>query len=177
LRTTPTINTKAANWPKTPAGQIRPNCASKYVCGPKEIKAIAAAARLNPRPAILASGSTIIAATAIETEAPKKGAIPNSGVALNRAAAPDSSGELGKTLSHAGREAVFPLLEKLILRAKSEGKLAFDGSAEAVGLYLDLLIGDQQIRRVIGRLPTPTAEFCDMRAKRAVTHLRQLLKP
>ncbi len=97
-------------------------------------------------------------------------------VALNRAAAADSSGELGKTLSKAGREAVFPLLEKVILRARSEGQLAFDTPAEAVGLYLDLLIGDQQIRRVIGRLPAPTAEFCDMRAQRAVTHLRQLLK-
>lgn len=96
-------------------------------------------------------------------------------VALNRAAAADSSGELGATLSKAGREAVFPLLEQVLLRARQEGHLRFTTSGAAVGLYLDLLIGDQQIRRVIGRLPAPTDEFCEARSQRAVTHLRQLL--
>lgn len=96
-------------------------------------------------------------------------------VALNRAAAADSSGELGATLSKAGREAVFPLLERVLLRARQEGQLRFKTSGEAVGLYLDLLIGDQQIRRVIGRLPAPTEEFCEARSRRAVSLLRQLL--
>lgn len=96
-------------------------------------------------------------------------------VALNRAAAADSSGELGETLSKAGREAVFPLLEQVLLRARNEGQLAFDHSGEAVGLYLDLLIGDQQIRRVIGRLPSPTETFCQERSRRAVRHLSQIL--
>ena len=96
-------------------------------------------------------------------------------VALNRAAAADSSGELGTTLSKAGREAIFPLLEQVLLRARQEGKLRFNASQEAVGLYLDLLIGDQQIRRVVGRIPAPTIEFCEARSKRAVSHLCQLL--
>lgn len=96
-------------------------------------------------------------------------------VALNRAAAADSSGELGATLSKAGREAVFPLLEQVLLRARDEGALAFDDTAQAVALYLDLLIGDQQIRRVIGRLPSPSKAFCQDRSERAVRHLCQLL--
>lgn len=96
-------------------------------------------------------------------------------VALNRAAAADNSGELGETLSKAGREAVFPLLEQVLLRAKADGQLTFQHPTEAVGLYLDLLIGDQQIRRVIGRLPSPSASFCNERAQRAVACLRQLL--
>jgi AcrR family transcriptional regulator len=96
-------------------------------------------------------------------------------VALNRAAAADSSGELGATLSKAGREAVFPLLEQVLLRARNEGHLTFGDSGGAVGLYLDLLIGDQQIRRVIGRLPSPSKSFCEQRAERAVQYLRQLL--
>ncbi|WP_299828497.1 TetR/AcrR family transcriptional regulator [uncultured Roseobacter sp.] len=96
-------------------------------------------------------------------------------VALNRAAAADSSGELGATLSKAGRETVFPLLEQVMLRAREEGQLAFERSGEAVGLYLDLLIGDQQIRRVIGRLPSPTPAFCAERAERALGHLSRLL--
>lgn len=96
-------------------------------------------------------------------------------VALNRAAAADSSGELGATLSKAGREAVFPLLERVLLRARNEGALIFDNSGEAVALYLDLLIGDQQIRRVIGRLPQPSETFCQERSARAVRLLCQLL--
>lgn len=96
-------------------------------------------------------------------------------VSLNRAAAADGSGELGATLSKAGREAVFPLLDQVLQRAKEEGQLTFEHSGEAVGLYLDLLIGDQQIRRVIGRLPQPSPAFCKERSERAVKHLRQLL--
>ena len=96
-------------------------------------------------------------------------------VALNRAAAADSSGELGATLSKAGREAIFPLLEQVLLRARQEGQLHFNASEEAVGLYVDLLIGDQQIRRVVGRLPAPTGEFCEERSQKAVSHLCQLL--
>lgn len=96
-------------------------------------------------------------------------------VALNRAAAADSSGELGATLSKAGRESVFPLLEQVLLRAREEGHLAFEHSGAAVGLYLDLLVGDQQIRRVIGRLPSPSKSFCAERSERAVHYLRQLL--
>lgn len=96
-------------------------------------------------------------------------------VALNRAAAADPSGELGATLSKAGRETVFPLLEKVLQRARSEGQLSFDETSAAVGLYLDLLIGDLQIRRVIGRQPRPAKAFREVRAARAVRHLQRLL--
>lgn len=96
-------------------------------------------------------------------------------VALNRAAAADSRGELGATLSKAGREAVFPLLEQVLLHAKHEGLLSFEHSGAAVELYLDLLIGDLQIRRVIGRMPSPSKAFCEERSERAVVHLRRLL--
>ena len=96
-------------------------------------------------------------------------------IALNRAAASDSSGELGATLSKAGRETVLPLLEQVLLRAKNEGLLSFEHSGAAVGLYLDLLIGDLQIRRVIGRIPSPSKAFCEERSARALVHLRRLL--
>lgn len=96
-------------------------------------------------------------------------------VALNRAAAADSSGELGATISQSSRKAVFPLLKKVLERARDDGQLTFDQPADAVGLYLDLLIGDQQIRRVIGRLERPSEAFHLERSDRAVRHLRQLL--
>jgi len=96
-------------------------------------------------------------------------------IALNRAAAADSSGELGATLSKAGRESVFPLLQQVLLRARSDGDLVFERSEEAVGLYLDLLVGDQQNRRVIGQLPTPSKAACEERSEKAIGHLRLLL--
>ncbi|SEN53807.1 TetR/AcrR family transcriptional regulator [Palleronia pelagia] len=96
-------------------------------------------------------------------------------VALNRAAAADPTGELGATISASGREAVSPLLKQVLLRARSEGRLAFDDPEEAMGLYLDLLIGDLQIRRVIGRQPQPTRSFRESRAARAVRHLQDIL--
>jgi AcrR family transcriptional regulator len=96
-------------------------------------------------------------------------------VALNRAAAADPTGELGATISQAGRDSIFPLLEQVLLRARAEGQLAFEDPVQAVGLYLDLLIGDQQIRRVIGRLPRPTVADCIERSERAVQRLRRLL--
>ncbi len=96
-------------------------------------------------------------------------------VALNRAAAADGSGELGATLSKAGRETVIPLLEKVLERARDEGQLDYEQTDEAVGLYLDLLIGDLQIRRVIGRAPDPSEALCLERSDRAVYHLRRLL--
>lgn len=96
-------------------------------------------------------------------------------VALNRAAAADNSGELGATLSKEGREAVFPLLKQVLERAKTDGRLQFDDTAAAVGLYLDLLIGDLQIRRVIGRQDSPSESFCQDRSDKAVRNLRLLL--
>lgn len=96
-------------------------------------------------------------------------------VALNRAAAADSSGELGATLSKAGRETIFPLLEQVLLRARKEGQITFEDPVQAVGLYLDLLIGDLQIRRVIGRLPSPSKAFCEERSERAARYLCRLL--
>ena len=74
-------------------------------------------------------------------------------IALNRAAAAGPSGELGVTLSEAGRKSVLPLLVQVLEAAKQKGQLAFDQTEAAVGLYPDLLIGDLQIRRVIARHP------------------------
>lgn len=97
-------------------------------------------------------------------------------IALNRAAAADPSGALGATLSQAGRDSVFPLVVRVLEAARQEGQLAFDHTETAVGLYFDLLIGDLQIRRVIGRLTAPEPEFCDARSERAIALLRQILK-
>jgi len=96
-------------------------------------------------------------------------------IALNRAAAADPSGVLGATLSEAGRESVFPLVVKVLEAARQQGQLSFDQTPPIVGLYFDLLIGDLQIRRVIGRVPAPSPDFCVARSERAIALLRQIL--
>ena len=96
-------------------------------------------------------------------------------IALNRAAAADASGALGAALAEAGRGSVLPLLLQVLERAKSAGQLTFEHSPQAAILYLDLLVGDLQIRRVIGTVPAPTAEFCVQRSERALSHLKTLL--
>lgn len=97
-------------------------------------------------------------------------------VALNRAAAADPSGELGAAISEAGRETVMPLIAAVLNAAKARGQLQFDTIGEAAELYLNLLIGDLQIRRVIGRAPIPTAEFCNSRSTKALASLEKLLR-
>ena len=98
----------------------------------------------------------------------------NRAIALNRAAAADPTGELGATISKAGREAVMPLLEQVLEDARLKGQLTCARVDEAAALYLDLLVGDLQIRRVIGRVPAPTTEFCQERARLAASRFWQL---
>lgn len=96
-------------------------------------------------------------------------------IALNRAAAADASGALGLALSQSGRDSVLPLVLQVLERAKGTGRLSFESGDEAVVLYLDLLVGDLQVRRVIGTFPPPTVEFCKDRSNRAIAVLVQLL--
>ena len=47
-------------------------------------------------------------------------------IALNRAAAADSSGVLGGAIASAGRQTVAPLIAKTLERAKANGDLQFE---------------------------------------------------
>jgi AcrR family transcriptional regulator len=94
-------------------------------------------------------------------------------VALNRAAAADPTGELGCAIAAEGRGTVAPLIAQVLAQGRAKGQLAFDDLAMACETYLGLLIGDVQIRRVVGRMPQPDA---DARANRAGVALRQFLR-
>jgi hypothetical protein len=48
-------------------------------------------------------------------------------------------------------------------------------TAEAADLYLSLLVGDLQIRRVIGREPQPSSEARERRARVALERFVALL--
>lgn len=98
-------------------------------------------------------------------------------VALNRAAAADPTRELGAAISQAGRETIAPLIGQVLEDARARGLLAFQSTAEAIDLYLSLLVGDLQVRRIIGREPQPATEAREKRAKLALGHLVHLLNP
>jgi AcrR family transcriptional regulator len=88
-------------------------------------------------------------------------------IQLNRAAAADPTGELGAVISERGRETVGPLIGAVMERARKDGALRFDDTGAAVGLYLNLLVGDLQIRRVIGREPPLDEDAINSRAAQA----------
>ena len=95
-------------------------------------------------------------------------------VALNRAAAADPTGELGRVVAAEGRETVAPLIAQVIAQGREQGRLAFDDLTVACETWLGLLIGDIQIRRVIGRMPQPAPEVLAARADAALRHFSLL---
>ena len=98
-------------------------------------------------------------------------------VALNRAAAADPSAVLGTALAQAGRETVVSLICKALERAYDAKLLAFDDTQSAADLYLSLLIGDLQIRRVTGQMPAPDATQIKLRSQHALDILKRVLAP
>lgn len=95
-------------------------------------------------------------------------------VALNRAAASDATGSLGQTLAQGGRDTLFPRLATVMQQALTEGALAGDTAEALTDLWLTLLIGDLQIRRVTGALPPLAPEAITRRADRALDMLCRL---
>lgn len=90
-------------------------------------------------------------------------------VALNRAAAGDASGDLGRELARGGRETVMPRLAALIGRHGLEGQAAAE-------CFLALLLGDWQMARVIGVMAEPDTAMKAARLEDAVTRLMALVK-
>lgn len=91
-------------------------------------------------------------------------------VALNRAAAADAAagGLLGRTLAAAGRETILPLIAEVFAEARARGQVHLDSPEEAAELYISLLVGDLQIRRVTGALERVTEGEIRRRVERAV---------
>lgn len=86
-------------------------------------------------------------------------------IALHRAAAGDvhDTGTLGRTIFAAGRQAIIPLLAR-VFAADGEAAIPHE---EAADLYLDVLLADLQIRRVIGVSGMPSPDQLLARAERA----------
>ncbi|MFV0408231.1 MAG: TetR/AcrR family transcriptional regulator [Paracoccus sp. (in: a-proteobacteria)] len=93
-------------------------------------------------------------------------------ILLNRAAAADPSGRLGAAISAGGRQEVSALLGQVVERlCAGQGHTA----ERATGWFLDLLVGDSQIRRVIGEMPVPDEAEIARRCRQALADFRQLI--
>ncbi|WP_425040963.1 TetR/AcrR family transcriptional regulator [Primorskyibacter sp. S187A] len=101
-----------------------------------------------------------------------KGILSDSAVELNRAAAADATGQLGKSIAENGRDAVMPLLQKLF--ATSKPNLTFASDMEAAESFIALLVSDMQARRIIGTLPSPDEAFIDARVDQAIAQFKVL---
>lgn len=97
-------------------------------------------------------------------------------IALNRAAAADGTGALGRVLAREGRETVAPKVAAVMARAIEEQQLSgpVDKLTET---WFALLIGDLQIRRATGAMPAPSRKAIEARADEALLQLRKLFSP
>lgn len=94
-------------------------------------------------------------------------------IALNRAAAADSSGVLGAALAKYGRGTVAPLFEQAVGNAINSGALR-GASRDLTEFYLANLIGDLQVRRVTRAMPMPDLDLITDRADTALSRLVSL---
>jgi AcrR family transcriptional regulator len=98
-------------------------------------------------------------------------------VAINRAAiAEAASGDatLGRLLVANGRDNTLPRLEAYLEAHRSRGQLTFDDSQQAAGTLIGLVVGDLQVRRLLGVLAMPGDGEVRARADQAVEQFLKL---
>ena len=91
-------------------------------------------------------------------------------VALNRAAAGDTSGTLGQALAQHGRARVLPILMELLQEAYGSDR----DVSEKLECYVSLLLGDLQIRRATGAIGRLSEAEIKARADRAIQQLQMI---
>lgn len=93
-----------------------------------------------------------------------------SALTVNRAAMAEAAADaaLGRLLDANGRGRVVPLLAGVLERHRAAGELAYDSVEEPASTLVALVIGDQQVRRLLGALAMPTPDAIEARARRAV---------
>lgn len=118
-----------------------------------------------PKPTLIAFGRAMLALL-----------LGDSAVAINRAAISEcrSDPSLAETLAARGREATLPGLVRYLERQNDLGRLHVGDAAQAGEDALGLLLGDVQIRRLLGVFPAPGQAWIDARAERATERFLRL---
>lgn len=99
-------------------------------------------------------------------------------IALNRTAiaALHADREFSQILFQKGRQTTLPLLKKVLARGIKNGELPEDIPEDAGELFLGLLMGDLQIRCLLGICELPNDQEVHERAQRAVRRFMILTK-
>lgn len=97
-------------------------------------------------------------------------------IILNRAAAADVTGQLGAALAKGGRNIIMPLIAGLFKHHLDQTGSQTITPQQASETYIGLLIGDLQIRRVIGVLGPLDSDQIMARANWALFMVRKLLE-
>ena len=100
----------------------------------------------------------------------------DSAVAINRAAISEvrSEPELARILVETGREATLPFFVRYLEQCRGRNLLDFKDSREAAETFLGLLLGDRQVRRLLGVIETPETGEIEARAKLAAIKFLRL---
>ncbi|MGI9414247.1 MAG: TetR/AcrR family transcriptional regulator [Hyphomicrobiales bacterium] len=100
-------------------------------------------------------------------------------VTINRAAISEaaSTPAFGSILAAAGRDSVVPKLTAYLDQQKRLGNLSFTDAQDAAETLIALLIGDLQVRRLLGVFAKPDAHWIESRASRAVAQFLRLYGP
>lgn len=99
----------------------------------------------------------------------------DSAVAINRAAISEARSDplLAQALASAGREATLPAFIRFLEQSRDRHAWAIADASEAAETFLGLLLGDIQVRRLLGLVPPLSEEAIKSRAARATqTFLR-----
>lgn len=93
----------------------------------------------------------------------------DSAVAINRAAISEAKSDpaLAQTLASAGRQTVLPIFVRLLERYAEHAALTIDDAPRAAEDFLGLLLGDIQVRRLLGVMPRPRKAQIEARAVHA----------
>ena len=97
-------------------------------------------------------------------------------VAINRAAISEARSEpaLARILVETGREATLPFFVRYLEQCRGRDLLDFDDPWEAAETFLGLLLGDKQIRCLLGVADTPDTREIEARAKQAAIKFLRL---
>lgn len=100
----------------------------------------------------------------------------DSAVAINRAAISEVRSEpvLAQILVETGREATLPFFVRYLEQCRERNLLDFDEPWEAAETFLGLLLGDAQIRRLLGVVDAPEIGDIEERAQRAAIKFLKL---
>ena len=100
----------------------------------------------------------------------------DSAVAINRAAISEVRSEplLAQILVETGREATLPFFVRYLEQCRERNLLEFDEPWEAAETFLGLLLGDAQIRRLLGVVDAPEIGDIEIRANQAALKFLRL---